>query len=256
MFKQTIVRRPSQSMIEGITSAPELGKPDYRKALLQHDAYIAALKECDVEVLVLEAMEDFPDACFVEDVAVCTSRCAIITNPGAKARNGEVEGIIHAIHTFYSADQIERIQFPGTLDGGDVMMVGDHFYIGLSERTNAQGGGQLVAALQKYGLTGEIVPLRELLHLKTGLAYLENNHLLVGGEFVTSPVFQEFKRVEVPMAESYACNCIWVNDRVIVPQGYPMTERAIMDLGYKVLLVDTSEYRKLDGGLSCLSLRF
>lgn len=256
MFSNTIVRRPSKSMVEGITSAPELGKPNYELALKQHDAYIEALKACGVGVLVTEAMEAFPDSCFVEDVALCTKHCAIITNPGADSRNKEIEGILPAIEKFYSQDRIFAIQFPGTLDGGDVMMVGNHFYIGLSERTNQEGGEQLIQILQKNGMDGEIVPLNEVLHLKTGLAYLENNNLLVGGEFIESPVFKTFNKVVVPSDEAYACNCIWINDTVIVPAGYPKTHDAIAALGYKTLVVDTSEYRKLDGGLSCLSLRF
>lgn len=256
MFKQTIVRRPAKSMIDGITSSPELGKPDYDLALKQHDNYIAALKACGVDVLVLDPMEDFPDSCFVEDVAVCTKNCAIISNPGASSRNGETAGIIESIKTFYPEDKIEYITSPGTLDGGDIMMVGNHFYAGLSARTNQEGTDQLLRALNKHGMTGEVVPLEEVLHLKTGLAYLEQNNLLVGGEFIASPVFKNFNKVIIPPEESYACNCIWVNDTVIVPAGYPSTQSSIEALGYKVIVVDTSEYRKLDGGLSCLSLRF
>lgn len=256
MFRNCIVRRPSKSMVEGITSAPELGKPDYEKALDQHKAYVSALEACGVKVMVLDAMEDFPDSCFVEDVAVCTRSCAIITNPGAPTRNKEILGIAPALEAFFAPENIHKIESPGTLDGGDVMMVGDYFYIGLSERTNADGANQLIGHLRKYNMDGEAVPLYEVLHLKTALAYLENNILLVGGEFVTSPVFRTFDRIEVPSDEAYACNCIWMNDTIIVPSGYPKTLQAITERGFKTLVVDTSEYRKLDGGLSCLSLRF
>lgn len=256
MFKHTIVRRPAKSMVEGITSAPELGRPDHALALKQHDAYIEALKACGVDVLVLDALEDYPDSCFIEDVAVCTRACAILTNPGAASRNGEKHHIADALKKFYNEDLIEAIKAPGTLDGGDVMMVGDHYYVGLSERTNAEGIDQFTKALAKYGMTCQAVEMKEMLHLKTGLAYLENNHLVVGGEFTTSPVFEKFNRLEVPEDEAYACNCIWINDHVIVPAGYPETQAKVEALGYKVIVVDTSEFRKLDGGLSCLSLRF
>lgn len=256
MFKQTIVRRPAKSMVEGITSAPELGKPDYQLALAQHDRYIEALKLCGVDVLVLDALEAYPDSCFVEDVAVCTENCAIITNPGAASRNGEKAYIRSAIEQFYPEEKIDSIEAPGTLDGGDVMMVGDHFYIGLSERTNREGIDQFISILERHGMTGEAVEMKEMLHLKTGLAYLENNRLLVGGEFITADQFKDFEKIVVPEDEAYACNCIWVNDYVIVPEGYPKTEEKIRALGYQVIVVDTSEYRKLDGGLSCLSLRF
>lgn len=256
MFKNVIVRRPCKAMVDGITSAPELGKPDYELALKQHDDYIAALKKCGVEVTVLEADERYPDSCFVEDPAVITRKCAIITNPGAPSRNGEKDVIIGAVRKFFPEDKIEYIKAPGTLEGGDVMMVGDHFYVGRSARTNEEGIKQFIAILEKHGLTGSEVPLEKVLHLKTGVNYIENNNMLVSGEFIDKPDFAKYNKIVIPEEEAYAANCIWVNDKVIVPEGYPAVEKAVKDAGYEVLLVDTSEYRKLDGGLSCLSLRF
>lgn len=243
-------------MVDGITSAPELGKPDYKLALKEHDAYIEALKQCDVDVTVLPADERYPDSCFVEDPALITRECAIITNPGAESRNGEKFEIVDAVRKFFPEDRIEYIKAPGTLEGGDVMMVGDHFYVGRSARTNAEGIRQLTEILAKYGMTCSEVKLEEVLHLKTGVNYLENNNMLVSGEFVTKSDFEKYNKVEIPEDEAYAANCIWVNDTVIVPEGYPAVLAAVQSLGYKTLLVDTSEYRKLDGGLSCLSLRF
>ena len=256
MFQNVIVRRPCRAMVEGITSNPQLGKPDYELALHQHDTYIEALKQCGVNVTVLPADERYPDSCFVEDPAVITRKCAIITNPGAESRNGEKDEIIGAIREFFSEDQIEYIVSPGTLEGGDVMMVGDHFYVGRSARTNEEGIRQFIAILEKHGLSGSEVTLSEVLHLKTGVNYLENNNMLVSGEFVDKADFAQYNRIQIPEEESYAANCIWVNGTVIVPQGYPAVEAAVRNAGYPVILVDTSEFRKLDGGLSCLSLRF
>lgn len=255
-FNHVIVRRPCKAMVEGITSGMYPGKPDYELALKQHDAYIEALKQCDVDVTILPADERYPDSCFVEDPALLTRECAIITNPGAESRNGEKFEIIDAIKKFYPEDKIEYIKDPGTLEGGDVMMVGDHFFVGRSARTNEEGIRQLTEILAKYGMTCSEVPLYEVLHLKTGVNYLEDNNMLVSGEFVDKPDFEKYNRVEIPEEEAYAANCIWVNDTVIVPEGYPAVLKAVQDLGYKTLIVDTSEYRKLDGGLSCLSLRF
>ena len=255
-FNHVIVRRPCRAMVDGITSAPELGKPDYELALKEHDAYSEALIQCDVDVTVLEADERYPDSCFVEDPALITRECAIITNPGAESRNGEKFEIVDAVRKFFPEDRIEYIKAPGTLEGGDVMMVGDHFYVGRSARTNEEGIRQLTEILAKYGMTCSEVKLEKVLHLKTGVNYLENNNMLVSGEFVTKPDFEKYNKVEIPEEEAYAANCIWVNDTVIVPEGYPAVLAAVQSLGYKTLLVDTSEYRKLDGGLSCLSLRF
>lgn len=255
MFKNVIVRRPCRSILNGISS-DHSGTPDYELALKQHDCYMEALKKCGVAVTVLEANDEYPDSCFVEDVALCTKKCAIITRPGAMSRRGEsvLPDMKEALEKFFT--NIESITEPGTVEAGDIMMVGDHFYIGESARTNKEGALQMIAILEKYGLTGSIVPLKEVLHLKTGLSYMENNNLLVSGEFLSSPEFEKYNRVAIEPAESYSANCIWVNDTVIVPEGYPKTKEAIENLGYKTLVVDTSEFRKIDGGLSCLSLRF
>ncbi len=253
MFKNAIVRRPGRSIVNGIGPGT-LGEVDYENALKQHDAYVEALKKTGVEVTVVESLEDYPDSCFVEDTAVLTKNCAIICNPGAPSRNGEQVSIHEAVKDFY--ENIEEVKFPGTIDGGDVMMVGDYFYVGISDRTNEEGARQFIEFLRKYDLDGTAVPLNEMLHLKTGLAYLENNNLLIAGEFIEDPMFKDFNKVIIPEDEGYAANCIWMNDYVLVPMGYPKVKKAVEDLGYKIIEVDTSEYKKLDGGLSCLSLRF
>jgi len=256
MFKNVIVRRPGKSLINGITSAVELGKPDYEKALAQHENYVRALTDCGVLVTILDQLEMFPDSCFVEDTAVLTKNCAIISNPGADSRNRESNYMIDTIREFYMDSQIEYIRTPGTLEGGDVMMVGNHFYVGLSARTNEEGCRQFINILEKHGHTGSVIPLREVLHLKTGLAYLENNILLISGEFVEIGEFKDFDKIIIPENESYAANCIWVNETILIPEGFKQTEEMIRNAGLKTVSVDVSEYRKLDGGLSCLSLRF
>jgi dimethylargininase len=252
MFTQAIVRTPGRSL-SGITTA-NLGIPDYHLALSQHQQYIRALESCGLMVTVLEPAEQFPDATFVEDVALLTPECAIITSPGAPSRRDEVEGIKPVLKNFHST--IETITFPGTLEAGDVMMVGTHFFIGISERTNETGARQLISILEKYGMSGSTVKLESMLHLKTGVVYLENNTMLASGEFLSNPAFKKFNIIPVDPGEAYAANCIWVNGTVIVPEGYPRTRQKIDAAGYNTLPVDVSEFRKLDGGLSCLSLRF
>jgi len=253
MFQTAIVRTPCEEMIHGITSA-SLGKPDYKLALKQHTAYVDALHSCGLDVTVLEADSRFPDSTFVEDVALCTSRFAVLTNPGAPSRNGEKTEMALVLSTFFT--HVESIKTPGTLDAGDVMMVGDHFYIGISERTNDEGAAQLISILESRGMSGERVPLKEMLHLKTGLSYLENNHLLVFGEFCKHQAFSGFNKIEVGEDEAYAANSLWINDTVLVPHGFSTTLRKIKQAGFRTLEVDVSEFRKLDGGLGCLSLRF
>jgi len=253
MFSTAIVRTPGKSMINGLTTA-HLGVPDYERALVQHQSYIKALTECGLNVTVMPADEDFPDSTFVEDAALLTLYCAIITNPGAASRKGETLKIREAVSRFYS--DIEEISEPGSVEAGDVLMVGEHYYIGLSGRTNLAGSNQLIRILENYGMTGSIIELEHVLHLKTGVAYLEHNNLVVSGEFVNKREFAGFDKIVVPDEEAYAANCIWVNDTVLVPAGYPVTARKISDSGYSVVEIEMTEFQKLDGGLSCLSLRF
>ena len=247
MFKRAIVRTPCPRITEGITTA-NLGEPIYEKALEQHAAYIEALKDCGVEVIVLEADNDHPDSTFVEDTALLTPHCAVITRPGAPSRQGEVTVIEHVVKDYY--ETLETIVAPGSVEAGDIMMVGSHFYIGLSDRTNQAGAAQMIAALERHGMSGETVTLTEVLHLKTGISYLENNNLLVSGEFLKKEALQKFNLIAIDDDEQYAANCIWVNGTVIVPEGYPKTRSAIEMAGYPTLAVDVSEFRKIDGGLS------
>ena len=192
MFTKAIVRKPSKSMVDGLTSA-NLGVPDYENALKQHRNYIEALKSCGLKVIVLNADEHYPDSTFVEDVALLTPHCAIITNPGAASRRGEVEEMRELLKKYYT--DIEEIKSPGFVEAGDIMMVGKHYYIGLSERTNLHGAEQVISALKKYDLNGSVVRLEKVLHLKTGLAYLENNNLAVCGEFINHSKFDKFNKI-------------------------------------------------------------
>lgn len=255
MFKHAIVRTPSPNISEGITTA-DLGKPVYVEALKQHAGYVSALQSCGVEVHVLEAAPDYPDACFVEDTAVLAERVAIVTNLGAPTRQGEEKKVDAALRNFYRGDQIVNITAPGTLEGGDVMRVRDHFYVGLSARTNEAGAGQFIRFLNQFGYSGSMIKMSEMLHLKTGLSYLENNLLLTAGEFTGHPDFAHFKTIPIDLADNYSANCIHVNGTVLVPAGYPVTKAKIEAAGLPTIEVEVSEFRKIDGGLSCLSLRF
>lgn len=255
MYTQAIVRKPGRSLVKGITEA-NLGVPDYDKAVIQHAAYVEALRDCGLEVMIMEADEEFPDSVFIEDTAVLTSHCAIITNPGARSRRGEIHKVKEVLVDYY--EEIEYIRPPGTLDGGDVMEVeaNGHYYIGLSGRTNRSGAVQLIDILERNGLNGSTIELNELLHLKTGISCLGNNNLLTVKELSAHPQFQKFNIIEVPDEERYAANCIRVNDKIIMPAEYPETRQKLSDAGYETIAVEMSEFRKLDGGVSCLSLRF
>jgi len=239
-------------MVDGLTSA-DLGTPDYEKALRQHEGYVAALEKCGLEVVVMPPQAGYPDSTFVEDCAVVTRRCAVIARPGALSRRGEEIFVEIVLADLY--DRIEHIAAPGTLDGGDVMRAGDHFIIGISERTNENGARQLKRILYDYGYSADLLRLDEMLHLKTGLNYVEDNKLLVSGEFVGHADLQQYSTIIIPEEEAYAANSLWVNGTVLVPEGFARTERLLKNAGCTTLPVAVSEFQKLDGGLSCLSIR-
>lgn len=253
MFTKAIVRTPCRNMIYGLTTA-NFGIPNYSLAIKQHQEYIQALMKCGLQVLTLEANEDFPDSTFVEDTALLTQYCAIITKPGTNSRKNEIIEIEKVIKEFFP--HIEHIEEPGNIEAGDIMMAGNHFYIGISERTNEHGAQQMIDILNKYKITGSKVRFDKVLHLKSGASYLEKNNLVVSLGFFTKPEFQKFNLLKIENDEIYAANCVWINGTVLVAKGFPKAKKMIEGAGYKTIEVDVSEFQKLDGGLSCLSLRF
>ena len=239
-------------MVNGITTAG-LGKPEYRMAIVQHEEYIEALRVCGLEVTVLPPDETYPDSTFVEDTALLLPECAIITNPGAPSRRGEIMSIEKVLSEFFQ--NIEHVCAPGTVDGGDILVVDDHYYIGLSERTNIEGARQINRMLNKYGKTASTIQVGDVLHLKSAAAYLGNRHMVMTSTFEHNPLFKDFLQIPICKEESYAANCIRINDRVIIPKGFTKSKFLIENSGFSVFEVDVSEFRKLDGGVSCLSLR-
>lgn len=237
LFSNALVRTPGHSVIDGIDDYANLGQTDYPTALAQHQAYIALLKDRGVTVTVLDPLEAFPDSCFVEDPAVVAADFAVITNPARASRTPERGFIRPALEHFYSQDHIFEITAPGHLEGGDVMEVDGTYYVGLSARTNREG-------VEQFNHPALAVPVHDFLHLKTGTTYLGDGKLLVTGEFVNHPAFANFTQLVVPAEEAYAVNCINTGNGVIMPAGFPVFE-AVM-----------SEFEKIDGGLTCLSLRF
>lgn len=252
IFTNAIARRPGKEMADGITTST-LGAPDYKKTLDQFDAYVATLRNCGVLVTVLDPLDGHPDAHFVEDAAVVTPDIAIITNPGAASRRGEVPSIEAALKPFR---EIVRVRPPGTIDGGDVLMVGHHFFIGLSDRTNEQGAQQLGEFVSAYGYTWTPVPVAAGLHFKSSVNSVGANTLLTTQTFADHPALTGFHRIIISPQEAYAGNTLLVNGHLIMPAGFPETRQKLKALDMPVIELDTSEFRKMDGGLTCLSLRF
>ena len=253
---QAIVRKPARSFSEGLTTA-KLGAPEYEQVLSQHQAYCESLERCGLALTYLESDSRYPDSTFIEDTAVVVGESAVLTRPGAVSRAGEVATVAETLKQFFS--KVESIQAPGFLDGGDICEAGNHYFIGISERTNEAGARQLGELLTAGGRTHSFIDIRDvddLLHLKSGVAYLDDNRLVVINELASLKEFSDYQLVSVSNGEEYAANCVRINDKVLIAEGYPRFAETLTSLGYQTIALDMSEFQKMDGGLSCLSLRF
>jgi dimethylargininase len=256
VFKHAIVRLPGSNFAQGLTTA-DLGVPRYDQVLEQHARYCDALQACGLTLTTLDADTNHPDATFVEDTAVLTARSAVLTRPGARSRGGEVMAMRPILRGFFSTTV--EIEAPGTLDGGDICEAEQHFFVGLSHRTNEEGARQLAAHLTREGYTSALVDIRgmnSILHLKTGVSYIGDNTLVVMEEIAGHEMFADYELIRVARDESYAANCIRVNERVLVAAGYPRLTGELAARGFYPLELEMTEFQKMDGGLSCLSLRF
>jgi len=251
-FTHAIVRQPGPNCAAGLTTS-DFGPPDYDRLLAQHRRYVDALCELGLWVEELPAEPDYPDAYFVEDPAVVTPEVAIITMPGAPARQGEQESItpILARHR-----PLAHIEPPGHLEGGDVLIVGRQVFVGLSQRTNEAGAGQLGSILLEYGYSTTIVPVGPGLHLKSSVNLVAPNTLLLTADFAAKPAFAGYQHIVADDEERYASNSLFINGTLIMPAGFPRTRARLEALGQPIVELDVSEVQKMDGGLTCMSLRF
>lgn len=231
----------------------ELGLPEYEKTLAQHGAYCDTLRRCGMTVTELPPLDGFPDAPFVEDTAVVIPELAVITRPGHPARLGEEDSMELALAPYRPTPHILA---PGTMDGGDVLLVNQAFFVGISDRTNEEGARQLEELVAPFGYTVTPVPVEAGLHLKSSINIVAPNTLLATPEFAARPEFAGYNLLELDPEEAYAGNTLHINGTLITPRGYPRTLALLQRLNMPIIELDTSEFRKLDGGLTCLSLRF
>lgn len=255
-FTRALVCPPADSYAQGLTHA-DLGPPDLELARAQHAAYVEALRRLGVAVTTLPADPAYPDSTFVEDTAIVTAKGAILCRPGARTRAGEVYSM-HAALERLLGHEVPSITEPGTLDGGDVCQAGNHFFIGLSARTNEAGADQLARWLHTKGYTASTVGIRNdqaLLHLKSGLTWLGGTRLLVVPALASRAALADFDLTVTAPGEEYAANAVRINGVVLMAEGYPDTAARVAMLGHRVATLEMSEFRKMDGGLSCLSIR-
>lgn len=254
--KNAIVRPPAPNLGDGITTA-SLGSPSFERACAQHAEYCRALRDAGATVTLLAPDEHHPDAHFVEDTAILAPEFAVLARPGAAPRLGEAAAMRAPLARFFA--EILEIVEPGTLDGGDVCQADEHVYIGISQRTNPAGAAQLAALLRKAGKRCTLVDVRDLpgmLHLKSGLSYLGDGRFATIDALASQLGVSAGRLLRVIPSEAYGANCVRINDVVLIASGHPRLRDDLAKAGYSTAALDISEYAKMDGGLSCLSLRF
>lgn len=253
-FTNAITRVPADSVADGLR-AVDTGNPSGAAFRDEHALYVKALEAAGLSVDVLPQLEAYPDSCFVEDPAFCLPEGAIQLRPGAASREGEGKEIRAALEARY--DKVVELPGSGYVDGGDILMLDDVILIGLSARTNREGADAFAALLEDWGYSAKVCETPDgVLHFKTACSTLGDGVILATEVMAKSGFFEGRKVVVVPEGEDYAANVIRVNDVVLVPEGYPKTLAAIEAAGFKTVVLPTHEARKVDGGLSCLSLRF
>lgn len=251
-FTHALTRLPADSVASGLTTS-NLGSPDPERSRAQFRSYVDTLLALGLFVSTLPAQAAYPDSHFVEDTAVVMPELAVITHPGAPSRRGEVDTVAPVLAGFRPT---VRLSPNAQMDGGDVLMVDKQFFVGLSSRTNERGVSEFAAAVEGFGYKVTTVEVGAGLHLKSIVNYVGRNTLVLSEDGVDNPAFQGYRHIVLDKEEEYAGNTLWINDTLITPAGYPRTRTKLETLGLPLVEIDTSEFRKMDGGLTCLSLRF
>ncbi|QYK40701.1 MAG: dimethylarginine dimethylaminohydrolase [Paracoccaceae bacterium] len=254
-FTHAITRRPAPTATHGLR-AVDTGAPDLTRMLAHHAAYVDALRATGATVIELDPLPDYPDAQFVEDTALCLPQGAVIMRPGAPSRLGEAAEMTPHLAAFYGT--LDRIGGAASfIEGGDILMCETEILVGRSARTNAAGIAELAAIVARWGW-----PLREVetppgvLHFKTDCSLVDAETILSTPRLAASGCFAGYRVIHTADGEEAAANAIRFNGAVIVPDGFPRTAERLAQAGYPVVAVGNSECAKLDGGMSCLSLRF
>ena len=253
-FTHAICRRLADSAVAGLR-AVDTGAPDLALFRRHHDDYVAALRSTGADVTVLDALEDFPDSVFVEDSALCLHEGAIAMRPGAPSRLGEAAAMTPALQGLYS--DVRRIEGPGFIEGGDILVTEREILVGKSARTDADGVAELTRLVSDWGYTArELQTPPDVLHFKTDCSLLDEETILTTRRLSASGCFAGYRVMHTADGEDACANAIRFNDLVIMPAGFPRTRDLLDGAGYRVREVGNSEAAKLDGGMSCLSLRF
>ena len=226
-------------------------KIDVALAKIQHVEYCRALQKLGLSLTWIRGDNALPDSCFVEDTAVVFGEKAVICNMRAKSRAnevGEVAKVMGELKDTY------RIKPPGTIDGGDVLIVEDRVFVGISARTNLHAISQLKKILENSRMNLVPVKVRKVLHLKSACTYLGNEVVILSRGCFDTNVLHGLGKIFVPRGEGYAADCLAVNETVLMAKGYAETRKLVEKEGFQVEELEISEFRKGDGALTCLSI--
>ena len=254
-FTHAITRRPAASIIQGLR-AVDTGTPDLARMQAHHADYVAALRDTGATVVELDPMEAFPDSVFVEDTALCLPDGAVVMRPGAPSRLGEAAEMAPHLAALYT--QVRRIEGPDSfIEGGDILTTETEILVGRSARTNAAGIAELAGIVADWGYRlREVHTPPGVLHFKTDCSLLDGETVLATERLDASGCFAGYRVIHTAPGEEAAANTIRFNDLVLIPAGFPRTRDALLAAGYALREIGNSECAKLDGGMSCLSLRF
>jgi dimethylargininase len=254
-FTHAITRKPSQSITRGLR-AIDIGTPDLAVMLSHHADYVSALRSTGAEVVELEALEAFPDSVFVEDTALCLPEGAVVMRPGAASRLGEAAKMAPHLRALYA--DVRQVSGPESyIEGGDILTTETEILVGRSARTNAAGIIELTALVSDWGhKVREVFTPPGVLHFKTDCSLLDGETILSTQRLAASGCFDGYRVIHTAEGEEACANSIRFNDVVLMPAGFPKTREALEAAGYSLREIGNSECAKLDGGMSCLSLRF
>ena len=253
-FSRAITRRPAASIIHGLR-AEDIGNPDLAQMRRDHLHYVETLRLAGAEVTELDPLEEFPDSVFVEDVALCLPEIAILMRPGAPTRAGEVAQMAPVLRDYY--ERLAAIEAPGHIEGGDILVTAREILVGRSARTDAAGIAQLAEIVKPHGYQlREVATPPGVLHFKTDCSLLDAETILATQRLDASGCFEDYRVIHTADGEEAAANSIRYNGLVLMPAGFPGTHERLLQAGYEVREINNSECAKLDGGMSCLSLRF
>jgi len=253
-FSHAIVRRPSSRIVDGLRSV-DTGAPDLGRFLQDHAAYTSLLRSTGAVVAELDALDDFPDSVFVEDAALCLPQVAMAMRPGAASRLGEAAIMVPVLSEYY--EEVLSIEGPGFVDGGDILVTEREILVGRSARTDAAGVAELKRITSCWGYSvREVETPAGVLHFKTDCSLLDEDTVLATRRLSDTGCFDGYRVINTADGEEASANAVRFNNLVLVPSGFPKTAGKLSAAGYNVQDVGNTEAAKLDGGMSCLSLRF